>query len=71
MAPTVQFREDEGAIDSYLERAAGALHELYRRVGVLTLDFGRQTGGPRVVVSDYAVLNGDLHHRSPFRRSPS
>jgi hypothetical protein len=52
--------EDELAVDGDVEDAAPALLQdgLHPH---LPLDFGRQTGGPREVVSGYAVLDGDAH----------
>jgi hypothetical protein len=37
----------------------------------LSLDLGRQTGGPRVVVSNSAVCNRDVHARSSTFWRPS
>jgi len=31
----------------------------------LTLDLGRQTGGPGFVVSDHAILDADVHGHLP------
>jgi hypothetical protein len=43
-----------------LEDAAAAADEL-RLDAELRFDFGRQTGGPRKVVSNAAVMDGDVH----------
>ena len=55
---------DQLTVDRHFERAPGALDQLHRSFGESLRDLGRQTGSPRVVVSDDAVLNSDLHHRS-------
>jgi hypothetical protein len=46
-----------------LEYPAGGRDQLDLRLGKRLLDLGRQTGGPRLIVSDDAVLDGDLHAR--------
>lgn len=53
------LREDEVVVDRHLEDAAVALHQLGVQPEAL-LDLGRQTDGPRFVVSTDAVLNDDL-----------
>jgi hypothetical protein len=60
--------EDELAVDRDLEDSSGSFDELGFGAELL-LDLFRQTGGTRVVVSDGAVLDGDLrgHTASPFR----
>jgi methyl-accepting chemotaxis protein len=60
-----QLREDHGAVDGHLERAAGRLDEPNVRVWVPLLQLGRQTGGPRIVVSDDAILDADDHGVAP------
>jgi hypothetical protein len=60
---TIEFRllEDRRAITMHLEAAAAGWNQ--RDVGILELplDLGRQTDGPRFVVSKRAVLDRDRH----------
>src|SRR5690606_14044109 len=58
---------DQAAVAADLEHAAGGLDELDRRVRELLLDAGFQTGSARTVVSEPAVLDPDVHGRSPPR----
>jgi hypothetical protein len=51
--------EDELVVDRDLEHPAGSLDELGLDAK-LPLDLFRQTGGARIVVSDGAVLDGDV-----------
>ena len=51
---------DQRPIGSYIEDAAAAFDEL-RLYAQLLGNFGRQTGGPRQIVSAYAVLDRDAH----------
>ena len=60
----LELREDQLAVERNFERTTRAMHQLHGGIGKPPLDFGRQTGGPGFVVSNYAVLYGDLHHRS-------
>jgi len=53
--------EDDAAVHLHFEDAAGGLDEFDIRVGKRVAKLGRQTGGPRFVVSDDAVLDRDLH----------
>jgi hypothetical protein len=55
------FGEDPAPIDVNFEHAAGRLDQLHVGVRVDLPDFGRQTGGPRLVVSDDAVFDGHAH----------
>jgi hypothetical protein len=64
MAAERELGKDQVPVHPYLKRTPGALDELDLRIGIPVPDFGRQTGGPRFVMSDHAVLNGDLHHCS-------
>jgi hypothetical protein len=48
-------------VDLDFEHAARGLDQLDVRVRVGLADFGRQTGGPRLVVSDDTVFDGDAH----------
>lgn len=49
------------AVDLHLEDPAGGFDQLDLGVGVGAPDFGRQTGGPRLVVSDDAEFDGHAH----------
>jgi hypothetical protein len=52
--------EDEATVHVDVEDAVGAADEL--RLAVETpFQVGRQTGGPRLVVSDPAVTDRDVH----------
>jgi len=53
--------EDDAPVRLYLEDAAGGLNEFHFRMREGITNLGRQTGGPRFVVSDDAVLDRDLH----------
>ena len=53
--------ENATAIDLHFEHAARRLDQLHVGVRVGLADFGRQTGGPWLVVSDDAVFDGDTH----------
>jgi hypothetical protein len=53
--------EQELVVDRDLEDSAAAFEELGPEAE-LRLDLVRQTGGTRVVVSDGAVLDGDVRH---------
>jgi len=55
------FREDAATIHFHLEHAARRLDQLHVGMGIGLADLGRQTGGPRLVVSDDAVFDGDTH----------
>jgi len=66
VASGLQLGIDQVAVNRYFEGTTGALDELYGRVRERLLDLGRQTGGPGFIVSDDAILNGDVHHRSPL-----
>src|SRR5690349_16360644 len=55
--------EDERAVDDDVEHAPSAVLEK-RIVAELLLDGGRETRSPRLVVSDHAVLDDDVH-RTP------
>ena len=62
-APFLVFGEDALGVDGHLEDAAAAADDLAVD-SELFLDFRRQTGGARQVVSNSAVINFDLHIRS-------
>ena len=53
--------EEAAAIDLHLEHAARRLNQLHVGVGVGLADFGRQTGGSWLVVSDDAVFDRNAH----------
>jgi hypothetical protein len=53
--------KDGAAVRLYLEDAAGGLDEFHFRMREGIANLGRQTGGPRFVVSDDAVLDRNLH----------
>jgi hypothetical protein len=53
--------ENAATVDLDLEHAARRLDQLHIGVGVGLADFGRQTGGSRLVVSDDAVFDRDAH----------
>jgi hypothetical protein len=61
----VQFRllEDRPAIDYHLKTSTRRRNQLNVRRGVRATNLGRQTGGPRCVVSKGAILDGDFHGR--------
>ena len=61
MSPDLSLREHEIAVHDDLEDPARGFDQLNIGVGVRFLDLGRQTGGPRLVASDAAVFDGDLH----------
>ena len=61
MTPSALLGKNDAAVHLHLEDAAGGLDELHFRVGKRVANLGRQTGGPRFVVSDDAVLDRDLH----------
>ena len=53
--------KDAAPIHLHFEHAARRLDQLHVGMGIGLADFGRQTGGPRLVVSDDAVFNRDTH----------
>jgi hypothetical protein len=55
------FGEDAAPVDLDLEHAAGRLDQLHVGVRVCLTNFRRQTGGPRLVVSDDAVFDRHTH----------
>jgi len=54
------LREDRDAIDDHIEDTPASTDQL-RVESERLADFGRQTGGPRKVVSNSAVVDLDLH----------
>lgn len=61
MATDLLFRKDEFAIERYLENAAGALDQFDGCLRIVAQNLGLQPGGPRLVVSDEAVFDFDVH----------
>ena len=61
VAPESLLREDPAPVDFDLKHAARRLDQLDVGVRVGLADFGRQTGGPGLVVSDDAVFDRDAH----------
>ncbi len=55
------LREHAAAIHLHLEHAARRLDELDLRLRKSLADLGRQTGGPRLIVSDDAEFDGHAH----------
>jgi len=53
--------ENATTVDLHFEHAARRLDQLYVGVGVGLADFGRQTGGSGLVVSDDAVFDRNAH----------
>jgi len=51
------FLEDHSSVACHLEPPPARRNELHVGVGILRPDFGRQTDGPRFVVSKGAVLD--------------
>jgi hypothetical protein len=69
-ASSLFLREDEIVAESDLEAPAGALDQL-RLEAELLPDFVRQTGGSGEVVSDGAVLDGEMsRHGRPLLGGP-
>jgi hypothetical protein len=62
--PRFALGVDERPVDHDVEDAAGALREL-RLDPERLFQLGRQTGGPRLVVSDDAVGDLDVHRGLP------
>jgi hypothetical protein len=61
VAPQLFLGEYQPAVHFHLEYAARGLDQVHVRIGKRLSDLGRQTGGPRLVVSDDAVLDRDAH----------
>lgn len=61
MAPEGALGEHQGLVDSHLKRAPRGRDEVHDGLREGLLQLGRQTGGPRLVVSNYAVFDRDLH----------
>jgi hypothetical protein len=63
MASKGALGKHERPVDGHLERASRGLDQAYDGLREGLLQLGRQTGGPRLVVSHYAVFDRDLHWR--------
>jgi len=61
VATELRLLEDGNAVADDLEPTAARGEELHLRAGNLLTQLGRQTGGPWLVVSNGAVLDGDVH----------
>ena len=61
MAVGLGLLVDRNAIAQNFEFTAPRRNQLDLRFGKSSTNFGRQTGGPRLVVSNDAVFDGDLH----------
>jgi hypothetical protein len=61
MPPAGLLGEDQLPVHRDLEHATRGWDEAYVRVREGLLQLGRQTGGPRLVVSDDAILDRHLH----------
>jgi hypothetical protein len=61
VAPQARFGKNPSTVDIDLKDAAGRLDEPDFGMRKCSADLGRQTGGPRFVVSDDAVLDRDGH----------
>jgi len=61
VAAVLLLGKDLAPVHFHLKHAAGGLDQLDVRVRVQGADFGRQTGGPGLVVSDDAVFDRDAH----------
>jgi len=70
------LREDQRSIYGHLEDATGGLPEFDLRLRKGLLELGGQTGRPRLIASDDAVLDADEHDpesgkkREPVARRP-
>ena len=65
MAAEALLRKHQVAVQLHLEHPTRRLDELHVGLRVITLDLGRQTGGPGLVPSDATILNRNLHARPP------
>ena len=57
--------EDQFAVEAHLKDPATGGDHLHLGIGELAAQLGGQTGSPGLVVSDDAVLNGDMHGAGP------
>jgi hypothetical protein len=63
MPSKAPFREDQRSVHRHLEGAAGGFPELELRLRKHLLELGDQTGRPRLIASDDAVFDADVHDR--------
>lgn len=61
MPPGSLLGEDQLSIHRHLEQAPGRLHQAHLCLWKHLFQLSRQTGGPGLVVSDYAILDRDKH----------
>lgn len=61
MAPQRSLGKHQLAIHGHLEQAARGLDQAHRGFRVQGPELSRQTGGQRLIVSHYAILNVDPH----------
>ena len=61
VTPELLLRKDELSVSDDLESPPGGVDELDACLRVPLFDGGRQTDGSRPVVSDYAILDCDIH----------
>src|SRR5215207_8391643 len=61
MTAELGFLEDGGAVTRHFETPTARGDELHLGVGEALPKLSRQTGGPRLVVSDGAVFDRDAH----------
>lgn len=63
VTPDLRLLEDRGAVTRNLEATLAGRDHLEACIGKVLSELGRQTGGPRLVVSDGAVLDGQNHRQ--------
>jgi hypothetical protein len=59
------FREHQLSIDHHLENPVRTVDQLGRG-SELSIQFGRQPGGPWFVISNYTVFDRNVHRASTF-----
>jgi hypothetical protein len=69
VAPDLFLGKHHLAVDGNVEHAAGGLDQLDLDAGKLPPKLRRQTGGARLIVSNDAILDVDLHRSLSSRRS--
>jgi hypothetical protein len=60
------FGEQQVAVETHLEHTTRGLLELYLHLRKGLVQLGRQTGGPRLIVSNDAVFDRDAHRAETF-----
>ena len=68
MPADTAFRKNQHPVDGHLESAAGRFPEIHLRLGKCLLELGGQTGRPRLVASNDAVFDADVHESMITRR---